>query len=153
MNGATKISTPNHTDPYYTDVCYEITREMCDFCCLIDFEFCTRDIGICEPVEFRKLEAVVECVRILGGILLGFPVLINCLNCFLSFRCCRGYFETTGGVSCYECIMRVITYLFCCGTLFSDSRKNKEEEIVGDEEKVHHGVLWYLFCCCLCPCF
>ena len=84
VNAATKISTPNHTDPFYTDVCYEITREMCDFCCLIDFEFCTRDIGICEPVEFRGLDAVVDCAKILGGILLGFPILISCLDCFMS---------------------------------------------------------------------
>ena len=52
---ATKITTPDHDDPMYTDVCYEATREMCDFCCLTDFEFCARDIGICEPIAGRNL--------------------------------------------------------------------------------------------------
>ena len=46
VQAATKIAFPNHSDPDYTDVCYEVTREMCDFCCLVDFEFCSRDIGI-----------------------------------------------------------------------------------------------------------
>ena len=47
VQAATKIVIPNHEDPFYTDICYEATREMCDYCCLVDFEFCARDIGIC----------------------------------------------------------------------------------------------------------
>ena len=84
VNGATKISTPNHSDPNYTDVCYEITREMCDFCCLVDFEFCSRDIGICEPITDRDLGLLVDCALVLGGILCGFPIIIACCSLFLT---------------------------------------------------------------------
>ena len=87
-NAVTKIVLPNHTDPNYTDVCYRITREVCDFCCLIDFEFCSRDIGICMPVSDRKLGSILDCVIVFGGILCGFPIIIRCCSCFISYRCC-----------------------------------------------------------------
>ena len=82
------ILTPDHTDPYYTDVCYTITREMCDFCCLRDFEFCSRDIGICEPVEDRNLSILLDLVMIIGGIVCGFPVIIKFIGLFVTFRFC-----------------------------------------------------------------
>ena len=85
----TKIVTPDHEDPNYTDVCYEITREMCDFCCLVDFEFCSRDIGICEPVTDRHIAIIVHCAYVFAGVLVGFPIIINCLKCFVSFRMCK----------------------------------------------------------------
>ena len=113
VNGATKIILPNHTDPNYSDVCYTITREMCDFCCMIDFEYCSRDIGICEPVSDRNLGIIVDCVIVLGGILMGFPLIIWCCNCFVNFRCCVSWYETTNGVSCYELIFRCFC-LLCC---------------------------------------
>ena len=87
VNAATKISTPNHSDPNYTDVCYEVTREMCDFCCLVDFEFCSRDIGICEPITSRDLGLLLDCTIVLGGILCGFPIIIAACSFFLTYRC------------------------------------------------------------------
>lgn len=113
VNGATKIVTPNHSDPNYTDVCYEITREMCDFCCLVDFEFCSRDIGICEPVTDRDLGIILDCALVLGGILCGFPIIINICSCFLSFRFLTEWFPNTNGVSCYELIMRITCFMVC----------------------------------------
>ena len=113
VNGATKIVLPNHTDPNYSDVCYTITREMCDFCCMIDFEYCSRDIGICEPVSDRNLGIIVDCVVVLGGIVMGFPLIIYLCNCFINFRCCVSWYETTNGVSCYELIFRCCC-LLCC---------------------------------------
>ena len=76
VQAATKIKIPDHEDPFYTDVCYEITREMCDFCCLVDFEFCARDIGICEPVTDRHLGMILDCVYVFAGINCGFPIFI-----------------------------------------------------------------------------
>ena len=82
----------NHTDPNYTDICYNVTREMCDYCCLVDFEFCARDIGICEPVSDRNLGIILDCVKGLGGILVGFPVIIKICNLIVIKRCCRSCF-------------------------------------------------------------
>jgi len=92
VKSATYIITPDHSDPYYSDVCYSITREMCDFCCLRDFEFCSRDIGICEPVEDRNLSIILDCVYIFGGILCGFPLIIEFVGCLVTFRCCPGLY-------------------------------------------------------------
>ena len=131
MEGATKISTPDHTDPEYVDVCYMITREMCDFCCLVDFEFCSRDIGICEPVEDRNLQLILDCVWVFGGILCGFPMLIKFCKCFISYRCCSGYFPRTAGVSCYEILIRMTCYL-CC-VKFHQTYKRKEEIVLADD--------------------
>ena len=127
VQGATKITSPNHTDPYYSDVCYTITREMCDMCCLIDFEFCSRDIGICNPVSDRNLGTIVDCVKILGGILLGIPLLSFCCKCFLSYRFCSRWFENVGGVSCFECLMRCLCIIFC---IKFGEVKQKQEEII-----------------------
>ena len=46
-----KVSIVDHSDPNYTDQCLEITGELCDYCCLIDFEWCSRDIYKCEPMR------------------------------------------------------------------------------------------------------
>ena len=157
MQGATKISTPDHTDPDYTDVCYEITREMCDFCCLVDFEFCTRDIGICEPITDRNLGLIVDCALVFGGILCGFPIIIRCCGCFISYRCCANYFPRTAGVSCYELLARMTCYLCCIK--FSQTYKQNEDEIAIDDEdgtqskSLLYKIFYYLFCCFLCPCF
>ena len=42
-----KVSLVDHSDPNYTDRCLEITGELCDYCCLVDFEWCSRDIYKC----------------------------------------------------------------------------------------------------------
>ena len=150
-NAATKIVNPNHTDPNYTDICYEITREVCDFCCLIDFEFCSRDIGICQPVSDRNLQLILHCIIVFGGIVCGFPVIINCCSCFISYRCCKYYFPVTNGVSCYEFFMRMSCFLVC--VRFSDTYKTNQDEMMEEQANKKRGVLYYLFCCFLCPCF
>lgn len=132
VKAITKISTPDPTDPNYTDICYEVTREMCDFCCLVDFEFCTRDIGICEPVSDRNLGLIVDCLYVFGGILCGFPVLIKCCHCFISYRCCSFYYQNTNGVSCYEFLMRMMCWL-CC-VKFSETYKTSDEVEIIDEQ-------------------
>ena len=114
VKAATKIVTPDHEDPLYTDICYEMTRELCDFCCLVDFEFCARDIGVCEPVSDRELGLILHCVIVFAGILCGFPIIIRFLKCFMSYRCCLDWFPTTSGVSCYDLIMRCMCLVFCC---------------------------------------
>ena len=146
--GATKISTPNHTDPYYSDVCYTITREMCDMCCLVDFEFCSRDIGICNPVSDRNLNSIVDCVKILGGILFGIPLFSVCCKCFLSYRFCVGWFSVVGGVSCFELIMRCLCSIFCIR--FGEIREKPEEVVLSASDVSNrHGICYYVFCCCL----
>ena len=97
----TKISFANHSDPFYTDRCFEMTREICDYCCLVDFEFCSRDIGICQPVIDRNLGLLLDAVLMLGGITMGFPILIHIMGFLISYRCCKRYFPETGGASCY----------------------------------------------------
>lgn len=154
VQGATYILTPNHTDPYYTDVCYEITREMCDFCCLRDFEFCSRDIGICEPVEDRNLSIIVDCVMILGGILCGFPIIINLCGCLISTRCCSSLFPVTNGVSCYELTMRMCCYLVCVHFNTYHKKNQDDVNLEGDQEKkgMCYKLFYYMFCCFLFPC-
>ena len=97
---------------------------MCDFCCLVDFEFCSRDIGICEPVTDRHLRIIVDCVCILGGILAGFPIIIKVSGCLLKQRCCKKYFVNTSGVTCYEALARMAYFMVCIR--FSDKFKDKE---------------------------
>ena len=43
----TKVSLVDHDDPNYMDRCLEITGELCDYCCMVDFEWCSRDIYNC----------------------------------------------------------------------------------------------------------
>ena len=111
---ATKIVTPDHDDPMYTDVCYEVTREMCDFCCLVDFEFCARDIGICEPPSGRNLKIIAHCVLVFSAILCGIPICVKSTNCFMNRRCFRNFFPETNGASCFDLIMRFLCLCFCC---------------------------------------
>ena len=56
--GITKVSLVDHNDPNYTDRCLQITGELCDYCCLEDFEWCSRDIYNCEPVRDRNLDTM-----------------------------------------------------------------------------------------------
>lgn len=111
----TKVVNPDHEDPFYSDICYTITREVCDFCCLIDFEFCTRDIGICEPVTDRHIDIIVHCAYVFAGVLVGFPIIINFLACFISLRFCKklDYFKNTGGTTCFALLMRCF-YISVC---------------------------------------
>lgn len=126
VNAVTKIVLSNHTDPYYSDICYVMTREVCDFCCLVDFEFCTRDIGICLPVENRELHLLFHCAVVLGGILCGLPIMISCCGCLLKYRCMTQTFPNVNGVSCYELFIRFLC-MMCC-VRFSDTHKSKDEE-------------------------
>ena len=143
--------TPDHEDPEYTDVCYEITREVCDYCCLIDFEFCSRDIGICEPVEDRNLVLILHCVIVFLGINCGFPIITAFCNCFISQRCCPSLYPRTAGVSCYELLMRTCCFLFCCVRFDQTFDVDVEGDGEGGKNE-KRGVWYYLFCCCLCPC-
>ena len=147
---ATYIFTPDHEDPEYTDVCYEIGREMCDFCCMRDFEMCSRDIGICEPVEFRGLHMVLHVVYVFAGILCGIPIIIRFMRFCLTVRCCIPMYPTTVGVTLFELLARITCYVFRC-LKFSDKLR-KEEDILGDDEEApeKHGFIYYMFCCCLC---
>ena len=79
VQAVTKIITPDHEDPDYVDICYAVTREMCDFCCLIDFEFCSRDICICEPVTDRHIDIIAHCGYVFVGVLMGFPIVVALL--------------------------------------------------------------------------
>ena len=51
----TKVSLVEADNPDYTDRCLEITGELCDYCCLVDFEWCSRDIYNCQPTFERDL--------------------------------------------------------------------------------------------------
>ena len=110
----TKISTVNHTDPNYWDLCLEKTGELCDYCCLTDFEWCARDISICDPITDRDIKLIWHMFCIIGGIALGFPIVGYILKVLLIKRCCRNYFRSSDGVSCFECFCRFMLFTFCC---------------------------------------
>ena len=80
VKAITKVSLVDHDDPNYTDKCLEITGELCDYCCLVDFEWCSRDIYNCEPIRDRNLTALKTCLLTLGGVIFGFPILGCCLR-------------------------------------------------------------------------
>lgn len=157
VTGITKISFPDHEDPNYTDVCYSITREMCDFCCLVDFEFCSRDIGICEPVTDRHIDIIVHCAYVFAGVLVGFPIIINCFKCITSFRCCKSLFPTTSGITCYSCVMRCV-YISICINFTQHFHITDEERMQMElndplrERGMAFKIFYYTFCCFLCPC-
>ena len=113
-SSVTKISMVNHTDPNYWDMCLEKTGELCDYCCLSDFEWCARDISICDPIYDRQLFLIWHMFFIIGGIGAGFPVLGFILKYFLIQRCGRRYWPDSDGISCYECICRCVFLTFCC---------------------------------------
>ena len=58
VGAITKVSLVDHDDPNYTDKCLEVTGELCDYCCMIDFEWCSRDIYNCKPVSNRDLSSM-----------------------------------------------------------------------------------------------
>ena len=121
---------------------------MCDFCCLLDFEFCARDIGICEPVVDRNLGILVDCVKILGSILLGFPIIIAICKCLIINRCCKKCFrDELGGTSCYELFFRFLCCLKC--TSFSETFPISNDIIIDTD--IGRGLIYYVLCCCFCP--
>ena len=73
--GITKISMVNHTDVNYWDLCLEKTGELCDYCCLTDFEICARDISICDPMYERNMDLIQTAIFTMGGIVIGFPLI------------------------------------------------------------------------------
>ena len=72
-NAITKVSLVDHEDPDYTDRCLEITGELCDYCCMVDFEWCSRDIYNCDPVIDRNLATMWYCMITLAGVIFGIP--------------------------------------------------------------------------------
>ena len=147
VSAATKIVTPDHEDPTYTDACYELTREMCDFCCLVDFEFCARDIGICEPIAGRNLGILLHCVYVFTIILCGIPVIIHVITCFMTWRCCVTCYPTTAGLSFYDLIMKCLCFTFCCGRTFKEYHETDEE---GNARNLPAEYLMDLLCCRSC---
>jgi hypothetical protein len=128
---------------------------MCDFCCLVDFEFCSRDIGICEPVTDRHLSIILDCVCILGGIIAGFPIIIKVSGCLLKLRCCESFFVNTSGITCYEALARM-AYLMVCikfSDTFPDKKDGEEEEDQSTKRGPVEKFFYFLFCCFLCPNF
>ena len=122
----TKIALVDHNDPDYTDICLEITGEMCDYCCLIDFEWCSRDAYVCEPVRDRNLKAMKECIFALACVILGIPFMGACIyHCVLVRRCVSCY-PTVGGISLFECLCRFSILILCCGRRFSSTYQNQE---------------------------
>ena len=127
---------------------------MCDFCCLVDFEFCSRDIGICEPVTDRHIDIIAHCGYVFVGVLMGFPIIIGILECFIAARCCSSWFPTTGGITCYEIIMRSL-YILVFITFTQNFRK--PEPIIEDLEDPVEGkgicfkTFYYSCFCFLCP--
>ena len=109
----TKVSLVDHDDPNYTDKCLEVTGELCDYCCLIDFEWCSRDIYNCRPVRDRNLSAMKACFMVLGGVIFSFPLIGCFLRRCMMIRYCTSCFRTTNGMSIFECICRC-SYFFCC---------------------------------------
>lgn len=148
----TKIVTPDHEDPEYTDVCYEITREMCDFCCLVDFEFCSRDIGICDPVTDRHLILIVHCFFAFGIVLCGFPLVVSFVKCFILYRFLERFYPDTAGLSCYEMIMRSLCIMFCIkfDATYRVEEGEEEEDLLASKGPIFK-LFFYLFCCFFCP--
>ena len=124
----TKISLVDHNDPNYTDRCLEITGELCDYCCLTDFEWCSRDIYACEPVRDRNLSAMNDCLLTLTGVILGFPLLGCILYHCMMVRFCGSCYVNTGGITCFECVCRALYFGMCCGRRFSHTYQLKEED-------------------------
>ena len=115
----TKVSLVDHNDPDYTDKCLEITGELCDYCCMVDFEWCSRDIYNCQPTFERDLMKMYQAGAILGLIVVGFPMSVCILrNCMIN-RCMARFFPNTNGISLFECGARVFMFTCCCGRRFS----------------------------------
>ena len=119
---------------------------MCDFCCLVDFEFCARDIGICEPVTDRHLGMILDCVYVFAGINCGFPICIYLCSCFIQCRCCSRWYPATNGVSCLEFILRASCYIFC--VRFDDTYKENTD--IPEDEREKKGFKKFIhYVCCL----
>ena len=119
----TKVSLVDHSDPNYMDRCLEITGELCDYCCMVDFEWCSRDIYNCQPTFNRNLIKMYQAGMILGGIIFGFPLTVFLIRLCMIERCCVKFWPETGGISCIEGISRFFTYICCCGKKFSDTHE------------------------------
>ena len=117
----TKVSLVDHSDPNYTDRCLEITGELCDYCCMVDFEWCSRDIYNCMPVRDRNLGALWNCVIVLGAVILGFPLIGCILYRCLMIRFFNSCFQSTSGISTFECLCRGLHFTLCCGRRFSQT--------------------------------
>ena len=145
----TKVSLVDHSDPNYMDRCLEITGELCDYCCMTDFEWCSRDIYNCQPTFNRNLIKMYQAGMILGGIIFGFPLSVFLIRMCMIERCCAKWFENTGGISCIEGVCRLTTYIFCCGRRFSDTyemAQTTEDDDVKEDKK--EGCCRKIFCCC-----
>merc|ERR1712060_971343 len=116
-----KVALVDHSDPDYTDRCLEITGELCDYCCLIDFEWCSRDIYNCQPTFDRDLLKMYQAGAILGAIICGFPLCACLLHMCMIRRTCVSCFLTTGGISLFEGCVRMCMFTCCCGKRFRDT--------------------------------
>ena len=128
----TKVSLVDHSDPNYMDRCLEITGELCDYCCMVDFEWCSRDIYNCQPTFNRNLIKMYQAGMILGGIIFGFPLTVFLIRLCMIERCCAKIWEPTGGISCIEGMARFFLYICCCGRRFSDTYEKAQ---TGDDEE------------------
>lgn len=124
------MSLVDHEDPNYTDKCLEITGELCDYCCLVDFEWCSRDIYNCEPIRDRNLDAMKTCGLVIVGVILGFPLLSCILKQCVVTRFCQRCYRNTGGISLVECLCRCCVFTMCCGKRFTQTYTKVEEDDV-----------------------
>ena len=83
-----KIAVVNHTDPLYWDICLEKTGEMCEYCCLEDFEWCSQDTYYCDPITDRNLSYISDAIWVLGGVTCGFPIITYVMKFCCMKRCC-----------------------------------------------------------------
>ena len=96
------------------DTCLEKTGELCEYCCLDDFEWCSQDTYFCDPVMDRDLRLVWEAMIILGGITCGFPIAVVLFRYFMIIRFFQNCWPATGGITVFEMFMRSLLCLFCC---------------------------------------
>ena len=134
-SGITKVSLVDRSDPNYTDRCLEVTGELCDYCCMDDFEWCSRDIYNCEPLSDRNLGSMIDCAVTLAIIIFGFPLLGCILYQCLLVRFCLSCYPDTAGISCFECMLRCFYFSACCGRRFTniyqrveDTEENSKED-------------------------
>ena len=113
-SGILKKTMVNHTDPYYMDTCLEKTGELCEYCCLDDFEWCSQDTYFCDPITDRDMTLMWQAGLILGSIICGFPIAVILFRQLMIRRCCIRWFPATGGVTCVELSCRSCLCLFCC---------------------------------------
>ena len=140
------------------DRCLEITGELCDYCCLVDFEWCSRDIYNCEPIRDRNLDAMKDCIYTLAAIIFGFPVLGGILYQCVMRRFCTSCYPDTSGISLLECFCRSCYFWACCGRRFTmtynEANQEDDDGGRGDSADNRPGCCKRIFCCCclLCCC-